>query len=48
MRFSNKGRLREQVRFLRRQYLQDGALPFGDILNDDFVRQAMTAVEGVW
>src|SRR6266576_1581680 len=47
MRFSNQGRLREQVRFLRRQYLQDGALPFSDILTDDFVRQAMTAV-GVW
>src|SRR4029434_5428768 len=48
MRFSNQGRLREQVRFLRRQYLQDGALPFSDILTDDFVTQAMTAVEGVW
>jgi hypothetical protein len=47
MRFSNQGRFREQVRFLRRQYLQDGALPFSDILTDDFVRQAMTAV-GVW
>jgi Transposase DDE domain len=48
MRFSNQGRLREQVKFLRRQYLQDGALPFSDILTDDFVTQAMTAVEGVW
>src|SRR6476646_8826654 len=48
MRFSNQGRLHEQVRFLRRQYLQDGALPFSDILTDDFVTQAMTAVEGVW
>jgi hypothetical protein len=48
MRFSNQGRFREQVRFLRRQYLQDGALPFSDILTDDFVRQAMDAVEGVW
>jgi hypothetical protein len=48
MRFSNQGRLREQVRFLRRQYLQDGALPFSDILTDDFIRQAMAAVDGVW
>ena len=32
----------------KRQYLQDGALPFSDILTDDFVRQAMTAVEGAW
>ena len=48
MRFSNQGRLREQARFLRRQYLQDGALPFSDILTDDFIRQAMNAVDGVW
>jgi hypothetical protein len=48
MRFSNQGRLREQVRFFRRQYLQDGALPFSDKLTDDFVRQAMAAIEGVW
>jgi hypothetical protein len=48
MQFSNQGRLREQVRFLRRQYLQDGALPFGDILTHDFVGQALAAVEGVW
>ena len=48
MRFSNQGRFREQVRFLKRQFLQDGGLPFGDVLTDDFVAQAMTAVEGVW
>src|SRR5438477_6263370 len=47
MRFSNQERLREKVRFLRRQYLQNGALPFSDILTDDFVRQAMTAA-GLW
>jgi len=41
MRFFNQGRLREQVRFLRRQYLQDGTLPFGDILSDEFVARAM-------
>src|SRR5262245_53405754 len=48
MRFSNQGRFREQAGFLRRQYLQDGALPFSDILTDDFIRQAMNAVDGVW
>jgi hypothetical protein len=48
MRFSNHGRLRQQVRFLRRQYLQDGALPFSDILTDDLIGQALAAVEGVW
>ena len=48
MQFSNQGRLREQVRFLRRQYVQDGSLPFGDTLTHDFVGQALAAVEGVW
>jgi hypothetical protein len=48
MRFCNQGRLHEQARFLRRQYLQDGALPFSDILTDGFIRQAMNAVDGVW
>ena len=28
MQFSNQGRFRQQVRFLRRQFLQDGGLPF--------------------
>jgi hypothetical protein len=48
MRFSNQGRFREQVRFLKRQFLQDGDLPFGDTLTNQIVAQAMTAVEGVW
>jgi hypothetical protein len=47
MRFSNQGRLREQVRFLKRQYLQDGALPCSDILTRNIVMQAMNAVDGV-
>ena len=32
MSFSNHGRFRQQVRFLRRQFLQDGELPFTDVL----------------
>ena len=48
MRFSNRGRLREQVRILKHQFVQDGALPFSDILTDDFVRQAMAVVVGCW
>ena len=31
MRYSNHGRFRQQVRFLRRQFLQDGDLPFSDV-----------------
>ena len=30
MRHSNQGWFREQARFLRRQFLQDGGLPFGN------------------
>ena len=30
MRFSNPVRLRQQAQFLRRQFLQDGDLPFTD------------------
>ena len=31
MRHSNQGRFRHQVQFLRRQFLQDGGLPFTDV-----------------
>ena len=34
MRHSNHGRFREQVQFLRRQFLQNGDLPFTDILTE--------------
>lgn len=48
MQFPNQGRFREQVEFLRRQYVQDEALPFGDVLTHEFVGQALAAIEGVW
>ncbi len=48
MRFSNQGRLREQVRFLQRQFLQDGELPFTNVLSHEIVEQALTAAGTVW
>ena len=48
MRFSNQGRLREQVRFLKRQFLQDSELPFTNVLSDELVAQALTAAGAVW
>ena len=48
MRSSNPGRFREQVRFLRRQFLQDGDLPFTDVLSAELVSQALTAIDTVW
>jgi hypothetical protein len=37
---SNQGWFREQARFLRRQFLQDGDLPFSNVLSDEIVAQA--------
>ena len=48
MRHSNQGRFRHQVQFLRRQFLQDGDLPFTGVLSDDLVARTLTAVGVVW
>ena len=48
MRISNQGRLREQVRFLQRQFLQSGDLPFTNVLSEKIVVQAMTAIDVIW
>lgn len=48
MRFSNPVRLRQQVQFLRRQFLQDGDLPFTNVLSTELVFQALTSAEVVW
>lgn len=48
MRCSNYGRLRQQVRFLRRQFLQDGDFPFTNVLSHEIIAQALTAVDVVW
>jgi hypothetical protein len=46
MRDSSKERLRQQVQFLRRQFLQDSDLPFTDILTEEVIAQALTAISG--
>lgn len=48
MSFSNQGRFRQQVRFLRRQFLQDGGLPFTNALSEGTVAQALKALDVVW
>src|SRR2546428_517718 len=48
MRHSNQGRFRQQVSFLRRQFLQDGDLPFTNVLSEDLVERALKAIEGFW
>src|SRR6516165_1892679 len=43
---SSQQRLRQQVQFLRRQFLQDSDLPFTNILTEEVIAQALTAVTG--
>lgn len=43
-----QGRFRQQLRFLQQQFLQDSALPFSDVLSEETVTQAMTAVQLRW
>lgn len=48
MRYSNQGRFQQQVSFLRRQFLQDGDLPFSNVLSEKIVTQALTAIDVYW
>ncbi len=48
MRYCNQGRFRQQVRFLRHQFLQDGDLPFSNVLSGRIVAQALTAMNVYW
>ena len=48
MRLSNSVRLRQQVRFLQRQFLQENDLPFTNTLSSEMVSQALTAAGVVW
>jgi hypothetical protein len=48
MRYSNQGRFQQQVRFLRRQFLQDGELPFSSVLTDEVVAHALKAISACW
>src|SRR5262245_42275431 len=46
MPYSNRGAVRDQVNFLRRQFLQDGDLPFTDVLTQDVIAQALSSLTG--
>lgn len=48
MRCFNQGCFRQQVRFLQHQFLQDGDLPFTNVLTEAVVGQALQAVEFLW
>src|SRR6266550_4413226 len=46
MRSSRQASVREQVHVLRRQFLQDGDLPFTNVLTEEVLAQALTALRG--
>ena len=46
MRSSNRRAFRDQLNFLRRQFLQDGDLPFTDVLTEEVIAQALAAIGG--
>src|SRR2546423_6789170 len=43
---SNRGAFRDQIGTLRRQFLQDGDLPFTNVLTEEVIAQALAAVTG--
>lgn len=48
MRYSSQGRFQHQFSFLRRQFLQDGDLPFNNVLSEECIAQALTAIDACW
>jgi hypothetical protein len=48
MRHCSWGRFSQQARFLRRQFLQEGDLPFTTALSEATIAPALEAIEGVW
>ena len=48
MRYCNEQLFRSQFEFLKRQFLQDGGLPFTDILSRETVEQALDTIEVTW
>ena len=48
MRHSQHGRFRQQFHFLRRQFLQEGNLPFTGVLSANVVSRAMETIKVQW
>ena len=46
MQHSHSGSFRERAGFLRRQFLQDGDLPFTSVLSEEVPAQALAAITG--
>lgn len=48
MRFTHSASTRQQFRFLQRQFLQDGELPFTNVLTNDCLTQALDSIKVAW
>ncbi len=48
MRYCNRGLVRQQMKFLRRQFLQDGNLPFATALSEATIAPALASIEAPW
>ena len=48
MRDCNHGVIRRQVSFLRRQFLQEGELPFSDVLSAKTIAPALKTIDAEW
>jgi hypothetical protein len=48
MRLSRQGRFRQQVDFLRQQFLQEGRLPFTEVLSEECFAHVLERIEVCW
>ena len=48
MRFTHSSDTRQQFRFLQRQFLQEGDLPFTNVLTQDCLSKALESIPVVW
>jgi hypothetical protein len=48
VRYCNHGRFRQQVRLLRRRFLQDGDLPFASLLSEATIVPALKSIDVPW
>ncbi len=48
MRSFNQGAFRQQARFLRHQFLQDGELAFSNVLSEDMIARSLTTINTCW
>jgi hypothetical protein len=48
MQYGRQAQFQQQVGFLRRQFLQDGDLPFTNVLSEEIVSRTLTALKVSW